>query len=472
MVLELQGKDKFKINGISYTSPEALLNADDATKDKLVQLLSNPDSKLSIWFEQFPNLKDNIDKWRKLGRYNKITLSYALEEKSPFHFYNNKVYNLDDFKSYFAKYLTDKSKVNEVAMPSSHFIEEADFWLKNYHSSNYSEIIVSFIKEYAANFSPDKETFNKLVTHLMQTEKSPEFHWLNIRSYIESAYENKIITENTFKKYKDFLITGFEEIIGSVDYEQQKEIIDKIRALEPQHRLVCKYDEAVRLRKEEIKKENASRKTKDTVFLTIQILLLLVFVAILVSCFFIPRIGGETIPTIIFPVAFGVATMAKFGTYKAGFVPGIFAEIVLCIIGIVGYGWVGGDIFGKILCLIISVPVVGILIGLPFSVVGGLIYKLSCKICSEPLPDEDEIDDVFGSSCLQMWATFGIMVVLLILGITLAVAATFSGFVLIGYFILPMIIKKLQEEKFNYSIEYEEADDRKALTTALVNDNK
>ncbi|MGQ9571382.1 MAG: protein kinase domain-containing protein, partial [Thermodesulfovibrionales bacterium] len=75
MVLELQGKHEFKINNVRYTSPEALLIADDKTKDKVVQLLKNPDSKLSIWLEQFSDLKNNLNKWRKLGRANNIPLS-------------------------------------------------------------------------------------------------------------------------------------------------------------------------------------------------------------------------------------------------------------------------------------------------------------------------------------------------------------------------------------------------------------
>ena len=79
MVLELQGKDKFKIDDLIFFKPEDLLSADHKIKDKLVNLFINPDSKLSIWLEQFPHLKNNIAKWRNSGRHNMITL-YAFDE--------------------------------------------------------------------------------------------------------------------------------------------------------------------------------------------------------------------------------------------------------------------------------------------------------------------------------------------------------------------------------------------------------
>ena len=93
IILDLQGRNRFKFNDFQIYKPADLLLLDDETKSKFVDLLLNPDSKLSIWIEiNFPDLLPQIDKWRKLDRHNSFTLTYALLEGSPFIIFDKKAY--------------------------------------------------------------------------------------------------------------------------------------------------------------------------------------------------------------------------------------------------------------------------------------------------------------------------------------------------------------------------------------------
>ena len=187
IVLELQGKDKFKIDNLVFYKPEDLLSADDKIKNKLANLLLNLDSKLSIWLEQFLRqyLKSNINKWRDLGRHNIITLVYALDEKSPFAALDDKVYNLDEFKTFFAKHITDKDLISEMTTPNSVFVVEADFWLKNYQGSSYLNVVISYFRKNIDNMY--KKVCTKLCGYIIDIRLDVDDYWDNIKPLVDKA---------------------------------------------------------------------------------------------------------------------------------------------------------------------------------------------------------------------------------------------------------------------------------------------
>lgn len=301
IILELQGKDKFKIDNLVFYKPEDLFLTDESIKDKLVRLLKDPDSKLSIWLEQFPDLKNNIDKWRKLGRYNNVTLSYALEEKSPFHFKKDLAYHIAEFENLFAKYISDERFLIEMTTPNSPFVEEADFWLKNYLTTfgikesmgynkvvedvattlesmlkllggnvclGYNEVVEDFIKKDATNV--DKGVFNKLVEYIIETKPDVDSYCDNIKPCVDMAYTKEIISEGVFKKQKDFLLKNYEDVIKqaivTTDYKKKEEEIGKIRKLDPVHRLVRRHDNEGNLfpfLREKASKELEEKKNSD-----------------------------------------------------------------------------------------------------------------------------------------------------------------------------------------------------------------
>jgi serine/threonine protein kinase len=222
IVLELQGKDHFKIEQHVFAKPADLLSADDVLKEKLVDPLQNPDSKLSIWLEQFPDLKDNIEKWRKLERHNVINLGYALDEKSPFNALEEKVYDLDQFKAFFARHINNKDMIEEMSTSDSVFVTEATFWLEHYQNSSYLEVLLSYFKSNMEEL--DKRVCTKLCEFLIEMEP---------------------------------------------DYKKRKKIIENLRMVEPSHPLVKRFEKEEKLfdylKKEkltELEKEKESRIAK------------------------------------------------------------------------------------------------------------------------------------------------------------------------------------------------------------------
>jgi len=267
IVLELQGKDKFKIDNLVFYKPEDLLSAEDNIKDKLVNLLLNPDSKLSVWLEQFPHLKNKITKWQKLKRHNIITLTYALDEKSPFAALDKKVYDLEEFKTFFAKHITDKDLINEMTIPNSVFVWEADFWLKNYQGSSYSVVVISYFQKNIDHM--DKRVCRKLCDYLIDIRLDVHDYWDNIKPLVDKAYSKGIISENIIQKQKDFIVKECESRTKTSDYGKRKKIIEYLRIIEPSHKLIRRFEKEEKLfdflkksRLEEIEDEKESRIAK------------------------------------------------------------------------------------------------------------------------------------------------------------------------------------------------------------------
>ncbi len=264
MVLELQGKDKFKIDNLVFYKPEDLILAEDNIKDKLVNFLLNPDSKFSIWLEQFPHLKNNITKWQKLKRHNIITLAYALDEKSPFAALDEKVYNLDEFKTFFAKHVTDKDLISEMTTSNSTFITEADFWLKKYQCSPYLNVVISYFQKNIDHM--DKKVCRKLCGYLIDVRLDVDDYWDNIRPLVDKAYSNGFISEDINQRQKDFIVKECESRTKTSDYGKKKKIIEYLRIIKPSHKLINKFEKEEKLfdflkksRLEEIEDEKESR---------------------------------------------------------------------------------------------------------------------------------------------------------------------------------------------------------------------
>ena len=264
IILELQGKDKFKIDDLVFFKPEDLLSSDDNIKDKLVTLLLNLDSKLSLWLEQFPHLKNNIAKWRNSGRHNIITLAYALDEKSPFTALDKKVYDLDEFKTFFAKHITDKDLISEMTIPNSVFVAEADFWLKNYQGSSYLNVVISYFRENIDNMN--KKVCRKLCDYLIAIRLDVDDYWDNIKPLVDKAYSNGFISEDIIQRQKDFIVKECESRTKTSDYGKKKKIIEYLRIIRPSHKLINKFEKEEKLfdflkksRLEEIEDEKESR---------------------------------------------------------------------------------------------------------------------------------------------------------------------------------------------------------------------
>ena len=231
---------KLKIDNFEFHKPEELLSVDDNNKDKFVKLLINPDSKLSIWLENFSSLKNNIDKWRAGGRYNNITLSYVFEKGSSFHFDNDRAYTVDDFEKLFAKYIADKKYLDELTNPQSFFVNEAQFWLKNYRKVDFLEIIIDYLEKNIPNI--DKEICTHLIEYILQTTSNIDYYWNNIKPLADKAYNASVLKLETLENQKKFLINGYEKLIVNADFNIKKDIIAKLRQLNSSHKMVKRFD--------------------------------------------------------------------------------------------------------------------------------------------------------------------------------------------------------------------------------------
>jgi serine/threonine protein kinase len=263
MILDLQmdkeGNKIFKIDNFVFYKPEDLLLADDKIKDKLVQLLKNPDSKLSIWLEQFPKLKNNIDKWRKLGRHTNITLSYALLEGSPFKFEDAIAKDVADFKSLFLRYLTEKDFLEKIK-PDSFFFKEADFWLKNYHNTDFYKVIIACLttKSKAPLTDEEKQIWERLAVFWIEKahserDISKRDRIINILEKIEPNHR-WVIREKKEKKLIDIMMRNKMEELSNKENEELKKIEEQKKLAEENSRMAFKEKEYSSLWNEDGKK--------------------------------------------------------------------------------------------------------------------------------------------------------------------------------------------------------------------------
>jgi len=278
IVLELQGRDKFRIADLEFHKPEDLLLAEDHIKAQLVKSLTNSDSKLSIWLEQFPALKNKIEKWRKLKRCNIITLAYALDEKSPFTALDEKVYDLDEFKTFFARNITDQDLISEMTTPDSVFVMEADFWLKNYQDSSYLDVVLSYLQENMKNM--DKKACAKLCEFLIDMGLDVDDYWDNIKPLVDQAHTQGLIPESTIRKQKNFIIREYESKTKPSEYGTRKKTIENLRMIEPSHQLIKRFEKEKKLfdslkreRLAEIKEEQERRiaKVKENILQQVEV---------------------------------------------------------------------------------------------------------------------------------------------------------------------------------------------------------
>ncbi len=140
LILTLQGADKYIIGKYTIYQPDELLKPDDVTKAKIIQDLSNTNSKLSLWIAGFKNLEPSINKWRVLKRYDTTTLRYALQEG----FLLNEQTATSETEFY--PLFKDKADLFFSSNSSSALQNEANYWLLNYQNSSLTRVAINYLK--------------------------------------------------------------------------------------------------------------------------------------------------------------------------------------------------------------------------------------------------------------------------------------------------------------------------------------
>lgn len=180
LIFVLQGTDKYIIDNYTIYQPEELLQVDDVTKAKVIVLLSNINSKLSLWIAGFERLQPSIEKWRLLKRYDETTIRYALQKG--FEFNSKVAKNYSEFYSLF--------KTNYSSFSSNlDLINESNYWLVNYVDFSFYHLVIDYLKSetcsdkeyyemffYALTFSKDEEIGIYQVVQILLPEIKSKTH--------------------------------------------------------------------------------------------------------------------------------------------------------------------------------------------------------------------------------------------------------------------------------------------------------
>jgi hypothetical protein len=209
IVWVLQGK-VFKRAGRRYVSVDQVINlADPSAKTGLALELSDTDSKMSVWIEEcFGELAGNVEKWRSLKRWNDVTIDYALEAKSPFRYGEARAFTSSDFvEGIIRENALDEAFLDEFLDNASSIRAEAEFWLKEYHSTDGIAALRSFLAASAKDQSFRKAN-DKVVSALSDsyTKRGFKQYWEDLLPAVEEARNNKAVGEETYGRHRDALV--------------------------------------------------------------------------------------------------------------------------------------------------------------------------------------------------------------------------------------------------------------------------
>lgn len=196
IIIELRGREKFKLGGELFFAPEELLK--HKNQRFLVRELKDTESGLSLWIEgsEFHEIKQQVEKWRKLNRHDEVTITYALEKGSPFHFPNgDKAYSKSDFIKLFISNIDNRTL----------FAVEADYWLRNYCGTNYDQIVTEVLR-----YNYDKTEYHVLISDFMKIGNE-NYYLDTIASIVEKAYAENKLSNAMYLKHKMFLIKDVEK---------------------------------------------------------------------------------------------------------------------------------------------------------------------------------------------------------------------------------------------------------------------
>jgi serine/threonine protein kinase len=198
IILELRGRESLKLGGELYFVPEELLKYKD--QQCLINELKDTESRLSLWIEgsQFHEVKKQCEKWWTLKRYDSITLTYALEKGSPFHFSDdNLAFNAQEFEAGFRK-MVQATMFKPSELKTSSFYKEANYWLHNYANTVKDYLDDAYIIKNILNAMDSMKSFDLLKEYFNQ-DVSVEFCEKNLLPVIQKAIDDKVIITDEVK---------------------------------------------------------------------------------------------------------------------------------------------------------------------------------------------------------------------------------------------------------------------------------
>jgi hypothetical protein len=209
IVWVLQGK-VFKREGKRFISPEQVVRlGDEKLRARLAAELADEDSKFAVWIEgSFPALVKDVERWRKLGRHNEATITYALEPKHPFHYGELRAYNPADFVEAILKaHAKDKDFLGSFLDPKSALRAEAEFWLREYQSTDGVAALRGYLRLVAADAS-FKQASDRVLSSLSASyaEGKARSCWDDLLPLAEELLAKGGVSEPAYAEFRGSLV--------------------------------------------------------------------------------------------------------------------------------------------------------------------------------------------------------------------------------------------------------------------------
>jgi hypothetical protein len=150
-----------KLGNFVATEPREILVADRSIQERVARDLADPHSKVSLWLQQFPHLKDSVDRYRALRRYEPEHLRYAFKEG--FLLKGKVVRDSEELKALLRAY-------PETLEPDE--LPRLNEWLKNYLDTSLNRILLDL----AAEPSLSEEGFLRLSTCALRNDSDKDLH--------------------------------------------------------------------------------------------------------------------------------------------------------------------------------------------------------------------------------------------------------------------------------------------------------
>lgn len=195
MILELRGRDKIKIDGVLFFTPEELIKYKD--QPYLLNELKDTESALSLWIEgsQSQDIRTQVARWRMLDHnwQDISTFQFALVKDGPFSDVKSEE---KDIKYKIACYLVSKAPDKAVKALGMWLESDEDFY-RIALSQDFTPIkseVYSLLRNYMNKYLSRRK---RLITKLRG--KSPE-------SYLITRYDKETdLSERRMKKVKQVL---------------------------------------------------------------------------------------------------------------------------------------------------------------------------------------------------------------------------------------------------------------------------
>ena len=212
LILSLEGGNRFVFGKYELFQAEELVHLPINEQARLIQDLTQADSKLSIWLNSFPVLADSIRIWRQEGRYDVESFRYAIKEgfsfggmvaRNPQAFQGLLVSQVDHITQYDPSRHSLQDLTSFEQNEINDELGEADYWLKTYQESS----IIPIIQEVLSQYVLKGDSFLPLFYYLLCEKPITTLHDLlpKLKEYGESdqAIFNALVklTAEAIKRY-------------------------------------------------------------------------------------------------------------------------------------------------------------------------------------------------------------------------------------------------------------------------------